>query len=1336
MRPRLVVLVLVIAWVLLLSVQPAGASSQPPPPSGPGVNQVNANEFPFYATGLNTMLSELYSQSPCSAYYALHEAPSVPYNWWTDDQAKALYALSFDFSPYIQEEQNLLGFIARNDVGGYLVKRCTLITPSIVADTPPYDMATRNNLYIFQGNPTIGAGNPRYALRVSANENPTLTLAYLQGATIFANGVGYQVDDAYTQLIQDGGFDGSGSQSPPWSVSPIVNTTYYLSPPNSYQVEAGEAISQSLSVQVPASDVANLTFWLASSEAAPNISVAVGYTDGSSSVFSVAPPHPTPAPRRWTEYVIRGSRLAQGKTVSSVTFSGPAASSSLLAGKPVGVYLDNVGLNAFVGSSTYTIYTSGQDVVMQETYSNNLFKVTIDYILQPGADYVYVKTTVDDFSGASISGTMYNAFNGLDTIGSGYAWLYFPGVGWVRPDQGPNDLSKNYEPAYGNATGDWNQNWFAVGMHGVPDWIGNDAIFVEFNQSKPPNSIINTVYENNTYVGSGSYLHWLQMGWNYALGGGSFSYTQKWVFVDSYDWTNMKVYSTFLDANNLNQWNNTNIGLNYYAGEVAQDLIGFGLNTNDPYALNLGIGVWNYYYRMIQSESNGTYVSSLARFVNASYMLYRYTLSRGAVNDTYMQAINYAANLLASYQADSPTYAEPETLYFHYDPGIASINGVNTYGKIFNTTSRMGVGQVLSGNTVGVGFYESPPQNEAYLVGQSFTLGGTLNATFYMNANQPAYASYSVTLGYVTQTGVYTQIASSPTYTIGLGQGSGKPPFLPYTAHIQLSDASVPFGAALQINLNVAAQSGATVYVLYDSTNGPSDVQVPFMLPAIWRGEFTVPSAKSAASYTLTPSLYPEPATWYFHQDNHVSSVDGVTTYGKIFNSTSGMGVGVVMSGQTVSTNFFGNPPASAYYMLDGTVAVTLYMNANAAGVDASYSVTLDGVAPNGTIYTVVAGSAGTAVLNGGSGSPPFYPYTYLLHVDKQIPEGWALEVHLSVSVPSGDTVYVLYDSTNGPSNVYLPIVSETATIRGAYLIGGKQPYFLDTTAMAGWALTVAYRATGNQAYLSDAKNALATIHWGETPLSGFTVLPLGYASIPTAYRLWVYANQTHIDTDFSTYKAMLVSYFAEQVVNGQPLNATLAEIAMSRVWGRTSWTGSSVQIYTGEPTSPNIETNSETQPWGLVEWYAFDLWATRYETGVYILYANFTTPQPYLYGITSGKTSASYLFNAPPGTEYGDAFLYLYENNANVSTVYLNGTPAGWFSLANYPEVLVSWSQNEHANITVSWGATRVPNTLVALLGLLLLGVCLGVWRLRRRSSRPPVPRPDTAHSMLSGMT
>jgi len=1272
----------------------AGSSPLPPPPLGPGLNQVNSFEFPFYPAGLNTMISELYSPSPCSPFYALHEAPSVSYNWWTDDQAKALYALSFDYAPYVSEEENILGFLLHNDVGGYLIKRCVQITPSIVSNIPPYDMVARNNLYIFRGNPTLGVGNPQYAFRVSSNENPTLTLAYIQGATIFANGVGYQIDNGYTQLVQDGGFDGSGSQSPPWSVSPTLNTTYYLSPPNSYQFEAGESVAQTLSVQVPTSQVANITFWLASSKQAQNITVTVTYTDGTTSSFSEAPPHPTQAPGRWTQYVIPGSSLAQGKTVSALSFSGPPATASTPAGTPVGVYMDNVALNAFVGTTSYTMFTRGADVVMREAYTNNAFNVTIDYVLQPGANYVYVNTTVNDYSGAPISGVVYNAFNGLDTIGSGYAWLYFPGVGWIRPNQGPNDLSKNYEPQYGNATGDWNQNWFAIGMHGVPDWIGNDAIFVEFNPATPPSQVRNTVYENNTYVGSGDFLHWVQIGWGYALSGGEFSYTQKWVFVDSYDWTNMAVYSNFLDGDNLNQWNNTNIGLNYYAGEVAQDLVGFGINTNDPQALRAGIGVWNYYYRMIQSEGNGTYVSSLARFVNASYMLYRYTVAQGDVNTTYLNAISYAANLLEKYQATSSTYSEPETLYFHQDSGISSVNGVTTYGKIFNTTSTMGVGTVLSGNTVAVSFFQSPPNSQAYLAGGSFTLNGLLNVTIYMNANQPSYATYSVTVGYVNAQSVYTQLAASPTYTVGLGQGASSPPFLPYTAQIQLSNAVVPYGAALEVHLNVAAQSGVTVYVLYDSSNGPSRVQIPFVFPSLWHYEFTIPSAATAATYTLTPALYPEPQTEYFHQDSGISSVNGVTTYGKIFNTTSTMGVGVVMSGGTVSANFFQNPPAQAYYYLDGPVSVTFYMNANTAGVSGTYAVTLDEVAPNGTTYTLAAGAGETVSLQGGSGSPPFYPYTYTLNLNKQIPEGWALEVQLQVSVPTGDTVYVLYDSTNGPSNVYLPILSETASIQGSYLIRTEQPYFLDTTAMAGWALMVAYHATGTQAYLTAAEDALSTIHWGMTPFPGFSVLPLGYVSIPDAYRLWVYANQTYIDTDFSTYKAMLVAYFAEQYAGGSPLNATLAETAMSRVWGRTSWTYTQASVYTGESTSPHIEINSETQPWGLISWYTFDLWAEHYETGVYLLYANFTVPQPYLYDISSRQSSAYFLFNAPPGTAYGTAFLYLYENNVNVSGVYLNGALAGWLSFTNNPEVLASWPQNAYANITVFWGAASPQTT------------------------------------------
>ncbi len=1309
-RVSFILLFLILAGALALSLQaPSSVSaSGPVAPPGPGVNQVNNAEYPYYSEGLNSMLSQLYTSSPCTSYSGISEAPSAPYNWWTDDQAKALSAFAYDYAAYTSQEQNLIGLIMHNDVGGYLASRCVNIQPSITADTPPYDMSARNNLYVFTGNPDVGVSNPKYLFTVADNENPTLALAYIEGATVQANGLGYQVDNALAQLVQDGGFDGGGSQTPPWSFTSTpapLSTSYYLSPPDSYSFTGGETVSQTLSVDVATSFVANITFWLASSASpAPSIEFTALYAGGGSQNFMVNSPRSSAAPGRWVEEVIQGSQLTAGKTLTGVEFQVPGVAN----GVPAGVYLDNVAISAFVGSASFSMFMKGSTAVMQQLYTNANLSVTIDYELQPGADYLNVVTTVKDTGTGPESGTMYNAMNGLDTIGTGYAWLYFPGVGWVRPNQNQNSLSVNYEPTIGSAAGDWNQNWFAIGQHGVPDWIGSNAIFVEFNQSQMPSQILNTIYANSTYTGGGGFLHWVQMGFDYSLAsGGSYSYSQKWVFVNAYDWTNMNVYSTFLDGNNLNLWNNTDIQQSYYYGEVAQDLAEFGVNTNDQQAIDLSIGVWNYYYREIQAESNGTYTSSLARFVNASYTLYSYSVSVGAANATYLDAITYAANLLTSskYEATAATYAQPETYWLHQDSGIASINGVATSGKIFNSSSTMETGVVLSGSKVGVSWYQSPHDTQAFLLGQSFSLNGQFNATFYMNANEADYAYYQVSVGYVDSAGAYTQLGASPNYTIGLSAGSGASPWAPYTATITLSSATVPYGAALVVGLDVASKNGGTVYVLFDSTNGPSDVQIPFVFPAIWQHEFTIPNTGSAASYTLTPALYPEPATWYFHEDSGIASINGVATSGKIFNSSSTMETGVVLSGNTVSVSFFGSPAAANYYWLNGNVLVTFYMNANVA-LTATYAVTLNEIAPNGTTFKLAGGTGVNALLTAGSGSPPFLPFQYAIPVDVQIPKGWALSVLLSVSAPSGDTVYVLYDSTNGPSDVQIPFVSETATLRGSYLVSTQQPYFLDTTAMAGWALMVAYHATGTAAYLAAAEGALGTIHYSMTPPTGFAILSLGYA-VGSGNRLWLYSNTTSVDTDFSTYKSLLVSLFAEERASGAPLNATLADIAISRMWSRTKWNGITLtQVDTSGPSGPHIEMNSETQPWGLLAWYDWNIWARTYQPYGQLLFINFTNTQSFLYSVSSSTSAVSttYLTNGPPSAT-GSAFVTGYLGSSQISSVTLNAAEVGWFTDSftdeffvqvpqagsfTDPTLVVYWASSTQATASSSTVATN----------------------------------------------
>jgi hypothetical protein len=93
------------------SIHASNASSTP----------INNTIFPFYNLGLQSMLNTLLKPAPCgSGLTALSEAPSVPYNWWTDDNAKALGALSYTYPNFASQDSELLSFVQHNTVGGYL----------------------------------------------------------------------------------------------------------------------------------------------------------------------------------------------------------------------------------------------------------------------------------------------------------------------------------------------------------------------------------------------------------------------------------------------------------------------------------------------------------------------------------------------------------------------------------------------------------------------------------------------------------------------------------------------------------------------------------------------------------------------------------------------------------------------------------------------------------------------------------------------------------------------------------------------------------------------------------------------------------------------------------------------------------------------------------------------------------------------------------------------------------------------------------------------------------------------------------------------------------------
>ncbi len=344
---------------------------------------------------------------------------------------------------------------------------------------------------------------------------------------------------------------------------------------------------------------------------------------------------------------------------------------------------------------------------------------------------------------------------------------------------------------------------------------------------------------------------------------------------------------------------------------------------------------------------------------------------------------------------------------------------------------------------------------------------------------------------------------------------------------------------------------------------------------------------------------------WY-HKDAEVSAVNGFNTYGYIINSTRQMDVGTVISGSSIALSSFEDIPVNTTYGISlltngtGRLPFTYTNSLNVSGVFTTYLWMNGGgteTTANITITVQIANSGkvlqtiGTATLTnvqvqpgGSSGSPPYYPIRIQVPVLTTInaPLGSTLIIAWNIKAPQ--TVYVLIDSTNGPSNVSIPLTWKNPFYKlftipeitnqnpGVHVY--PQPYLLDVSAISGQALVALYHATNNLTYLQHAELVAQAIHYGEVPTPSYGLL--GVNNPPVTFRLWVYANYSAVDADYYTYKAELVSEFADILGNN-----TLASLAISRVWQRSSYDYPSTYMYYVARYGSGLQMNSETQAFG-----------------------------------------------------------------------------------------------------------------------------------------------------------
>jgi len=180
--------------------------------------------------------------------------------------------------------------------------------------------------------------------------------------------------------------------------------------------------------------------------------------------------------------------------------------------------------------------------------------------------------------------------------------------------------------------------------------------------------------------------------------------------------------------------------------------------------------------------------------------------------------------------------------------------------------------------------------------------------------------------------------------------------------------------------------------------------------------------------------------------------------------------------------------------------------------------------------------------------------------------------------------------------------------------------------------------------YTDAYEKGLSAIHYDYLP-NGYHRIPVGYVGddVPHEKRLFVYANSTHIDDDFWTYKA---SYVA---IASLGRNDSMTMLGLSRVWSRTIWSSNSLFIYNSESLPEHEltidekvltpEVNSETHPWGLLAWY----YVARYQREKFNYYYMFLEDHRAI-------VNASFSLTAIHAKIYG------WQDKGTISRFYLKG--------------------------------------------------------------------------------
>jgi len=366
-----------------------------------------------------------------------------------------------------------------------------------------------------------------------------------------------------------------------------------------------------LPVTVPVSSFYNISYWCKTETPTANVNVHVLYSDGTHSILS--------KPCNSSDWVVRyvqQSELTAGKTIVAFGFATGTVG--------INTWIDDVGFSykPSGAAASYGVTSSGYPlnyVQSVQSYQDVDVNLTINFRLSDNYSYIEQRMSFKNLKSYSVRVQFTSALDGLSTVTSGegaqktaYSSVWIPEVGRRSHVQGQYSTTLLYpEESYL-----WSaqHNYFIVELKQIPEWSGCYGVAVKV----PVDHFY--VLQNSNPNSTSPYLHYLTYGFQYDVGAlGSQTYTPQIIPLNGYDFVNPTIYDYYFM--NLDNFKNVDLSMSYHIGTTDNVLAKYLLvKGSDPYGM--GLKTWDYYRSVFNGHSNGSYLLTTGKMMEASMAYY------------------------------------------------------------------------------------------------------------------------------------------------------------------------------------------------------------------------------------------------------------------------------------------------------------------------------------------------------------------------------------------------------------------------------------------------------------------------------------------------------------------------------------------------------------------------------------------------------------------------------------------------------------------------------------------------------------------------------------------